>query len=98
MLAWLTLKKEVRRLTSVTSVTGDLYYFPVLAPVEHVQPSNHELCENDCPREGTYSHRQHLVSDSGGMGGGGEGEKGSGDGSLGGDQLLLGFVNCRGWW
>ena len=32
------------------------------------------------------------------MGGGEEGEKGSGDRSLGGDQLSLGFVNCRGWW
>ena len=32
------------------------------------------------------------------MRGGGEGEKGSGDGSQGGEQLSLGFVNCRGWW
>ena len=67
-------------------------------PVEHFQPSNHGLCENDCPRECTYSQGQHSVSDSGAVGGGEEGEKGSGDRSLGGDQLSLGFVNCRGWW
>ena len=47
-----------------------------VGPVEHFQPSDHELCENDCPREGTYSHRQHLVTVGGWGGGGAKGKWG----------------------